>query len=112
MPFMRMDILTRSVVSQFGRRPTAIGQLADRLAHCFGVRYTRRMGTTRGHNELAGWLKRAELTGAQLAQLSGLAPMQIYHILSGRRRASLEVAVRIDEATRGAVPCRLWLEPA
>lgn len=52
------------------------------------------------------------MTGAQLAQLSGLAPMQLYHILRGRRRASLEVAVRLQDATRGAVKVRSWIEAA
>ena len=65
---------------------------------------------TEGHRHLKAFLRRSELTGAQLAQLSGLQPMQLYHILHGRRRASLEVAVRLADATRGAVPVRSWIE--
>lgn len=67
------------------------------------------MACTNGTRRLCKFLRDADLTGAQLAQMSGLEPMQIYHLTNGRRRASLLVAVRLEKATRGAVPAESWL---
>ena len=80
--------------------------LTDVLRPC----YTDGMARTKGSRRLCEFLRRAELTGAQLAQMSGLEPMQIYHLTNGRRRASLLVAVRLEKATRGAVPAESWLQ--
>ena len=52
------------------------------------------------------------ITGSKLAQLAGLSSMQVAHLLKGRRRASLAVAVALELATRGAVKPRAWMESA
>lgn len=44
------------------------------------------------------------LTG--LAQAVGLSPSQLHDIKSGRRRAPLAVALKIEDATLGAVSVR------
>ena len=67
-------------------------------------------GMTNGHQRLRDFLRRSELNTSQLARLAQLTPMQLYHLLSERRRASLDVAVRLEDATRGAVPIRSWVE--
>lgn len=70
------------------------------------------MSATLGQQKLVDFLRDSNLTGAQLAQISDLDPMQIYHLTRGRRRASLLVAVRLREATRGAIPIESWLQVA
>lgn len=65
---------------------------------------------TMGHRRLRSFLRRSELSAAQLAKLAGLSPAQVSHLMVGRRRASLDVAVRLQRATRGAVPCESWTE--
>lgn len=67
---------------------------------------------TRGHRKLARFLKKAELSKADLAKLAGLKPMQIYHLTVGRRRASLDVAVALEKASRGAIDAKSWTQPA
>ena len=67
---------------------------------------------TRGHKTLLRFLKKSELTPSQLAQLAGISQMQISHLIQGRRRASLEVAVALEQATLGAVTARSWTETA
>lgn len=67
---------------------------------------------TNGHRRLRRFLMTSELTCVQLAQLAGVDPNQLYHLTSGRRRASLELAVRLEEATRGAVDVSSWIEAA
>jgi len=66
---------------------------------------------TRGHQEIRLYLADKGLTGPKLAELAGLTPMQVAHLLKGRRRASLEVAVALEFATKGAVRPRDWVEP-
>ena len=65
---------------------------------------------TKAHRRLRRFLRKSELTAKDLAQLSGLTPMQISHLICGRRRASLEVAVALEKVTQGAVAPRAWLE--
>jgi len=67
---------------------------------------------TRGHKQLKAFMRRSELRGFELARLAGLTSMQVYHLINGRRRASLEVAIRLQDATRGAVQIRSWIEAA
>lgn len=67
---------------------------------------------TNGHERLEDFLHRSELTGVQLAKLAGMTPMQVYHLIARRRRASLDVAVRLEDASCGAIPVRSWVERA
>ncbi|MCL4525208.1 MAG: helix-turn-helix domain-containing protein [Gammaproteobacteria bacterium] len=43
-------------------------------------------------------------TQATLARSLGVTPGMIYQWLSGRRRIGAETAVRIEQATQGAIP--------
>ena len=64
---------------------------------------------TQGHRRLRRFLKTSGLTPGQLCKIAGLSPPQLSHLLMGRRRASLEVAVKLQKATRRAVPCESWV---
>lgn len=48
------------------------------------------------------------LTQAQFAELVGCTPAMICRLLNGSKRPSLQLAIRIEEATRGRVPPRAW----
>ena len=67
---------------------------------------------TIGHLEMKRYLATHGMNGSTLAELAGLSSMQVAHLLKGRRRASLAVAVALELATRGAVTPRAWTQPA
>lgn len=67
---------------------------------------------TKGHLRLRAYLKRHKLTGPRLAEQAGLSPVQVCHLVVGRRGASLRVAVALERATGGAIEPRAWTEPA
>jgi hypothetical protein len=73
--------------------------------------HTCRMETA-GHIRTRRYLRQHRMTGAELAERAELAPMQIYHLLCGRRRASLGVAVALEQATGGAILPRHWVQDA
>lgn len=68
------------------------------------------MGETKGHKRLRRFLDKTELTAAQLAKLAGLSQMQVSHLICGRRKASLGVAVALERATHNAIPVGSWLK--
>lgn len=70
------------------------------------------MDMTVAHIEMKRYLETHSMNGSGLAQQAGLSSMQVAHLLKGRRRASLEVAVALELATRGAVTPRAWTQPA
>jgi plasmid maintenance system antidote protein VapI len=65
---------------------------------------------TVGHRKLRRFLKKT--TAAELAKLTGLTPMQISHLVCGRRKASLDVAVRLEKASKGKIAAKSWTLPA
>lgn len=65
---------------------------------------------TRGARLLAEFLRRAELSQFELASLAGVSPMQVSHLILGRRKPSLKTAVRLEQMTRGKVPTKAWVE--
>lgn len=44
------------------------------------------------------------------ANAAAITPVELAHFLSGRRTPNLSQAVRISDATAGAVPVRAWTE--
>lgn len=63
---------------------------------------------TRGHQRLRRFLTKSELRPYQLARLAGISQMQLSHLITERRRPSLDVAIALDEASRGAIPPQSW----
>jgi transcriptional regulator with XRE-family HTH domain len=59
--------------------------------------------------KLSLWLDAAGITRDALAKQLELARGYVDLICSGSRRPSLEVALRIEKLTRGAVPASSWL---
>jgi transcriptional regulator with XRE-family HTH domain len=59
--------------------------------------------------KLSLWLDSARMTRDALAEELKLARGYVDLICSGSRRPSLEVALRIEKLTRGAVPATSWL---
>lgn len=44
------------------------------------------------------------------AKCIGISPAYLSQILAGSRTPSLEIAIAIEDATRGAVPARSWVK--
>lgn len=78
------------------------------LALWMGYRYTARM-ETEGHRKLREYLDSGHDNAAALARKANIKPMQLSHLVNGRRRASFAVAFAIEEATGGVVKARDWL---
>jgi len=70
----------------------------------------KRPTNTIGHERLRRFLGQTQLNISELARLADCTPLQISHLLAGRRRASLDLAVRIDKATNGAVDVYSWCQ--
>jgi plasmid maintenance system antidote protein VapI len=63
-----------------------------------------------GRDLLATYLKNRNVT--RFALRAGIDPSHIRKILSGHRtRLSVDVAVRIEDQTKGFVPVRAWCTP-
>lgn len=75
------------------------------IVHTYGMK-------TKGHEQLVRYILKTKLTAAQLASRAGLHYMQVRHLVHGRRRASLDVAMALESATRGAVSAKAWTEVA
>jgi hypothetical protein len=73
---------------------------------------------SRGSNLLRSELLRLETITqargikARFAAAAGLSAVELSHLLSGRRAATLRQAVSISDITAGAVPVRSWLDVA
>lgn len=64
--------------------------------------------TTRGHILLDNYLNSEK--AAKLAEEAGLDYMQIQHLTHRRRRASLDVAFALEDASGGFIEARAWTE--
>jgi DNA-binding transcriptional regulator YdaS (Cro superfamily) len=62
------------------------------------------------NNLLSAWQKSNGVPNKALAAMVGVHASLITHINKGRRKPSAPLALRIDEATKGAVPFRSWYE--
>lgn len=76
------------------------------------TQFAKRHEPRLGNKLLVDWLRWSGLQGKELAQMCGIDPVQIYHLTAGRRKASIAVAIRLRDATRGAIPIESWVEAA
>lgn len=58
--------------------------------------------------QLSAWMKANKINQTELAPRIGVTTSMLSHILSGRKRPSLDTANRIASATEGAVPTAAW----
>lgn len=61
---------------------------------------------------LEHWLDAEGVAGSALAERIGVTPQHFSKIRRGRITVSLEIAARIEAATRGEVPAVSWLNVA
>ena len=66
---------------------------------------------THGSQLMLVWLREARMDQTEFAAKHAIHLGHFNHILHGRRGLSLDVAVKIEKATKGKVPPRSWLEP-
>ena len=59
---------------------------------------------------LSDYLKNNGISAREFAQRVGLSPAGLHGIMHKRNIPSLPVAIRIEDATGGAVPARAWLD--
>jgi len=64
-------------------------------------------GALSGRELLARWLVRGRLTQVEAADQIGVSRVQLNQYLQGARRPSLDVAIRIEDAT--GISIRTWL---
>jgi len=60
-------------------------------------------------NDLATYRKRAGLTQVQFAALLGISQGMACRLETGVARPSLDLAVKIERVTGGAVPVETWV---
>lgn len=60
------------------------------------------------HNDLAIWLRDGPLTVEQLADLLSVTIGIVYGWRRGKRQPSLDMAIRLEEISSGAVTCMSW----
>lgn len=63
---------------------------------------------TLGHRRLDSYLK--DKSAASLARAASLSEVQISHLVRRRRKASFEVAHKIEKATDGFIQAEDWLK--
>mgnify|MGYP001565474115 CR=1 FL=1 len=63
---------------------------------------------SRRRGPLAAWIKGSGLTLTQTAKLIGCSVQHVSNLIHGHNRPSLETAVAIEQATRGAVSVASW----
>lgn len=63
-------------------------------------------------NRLAAYLKRSRRTYAEFARAVDADRSQIYRCAKSLRRPGLELALRIERESGGAVPASSWAEPS
>ena len=61
---------------------------------------------------LAVYLADQKLTAGEFAKRVNADRSQIYRCASGKRGPSVELAIAIEKATKGAVPVEAWAPPA
>lgn len=59
--------------------------------------------------KLVDWFGVCDVIRTKFARELGVAPSTISDLCNGRRRPSLDLAVRIEKRTAGAVPAAEWL---
>ncbi len=59
-------------------------------------------------NPLSKYLAEHGLSHAAFAERTGADRVQIWRCATGRRGPGLSLAIRIEKATRGAVPVESW----
>jgi transcriptional regulator with XRE-family HTH domain len=77
-------------------------------AVCF---YGAMQGTapqTEGQRRLAICVNGPRGSKRKLAAVAGISDVTLSHLLSGRRRPSLDVALALEKATRGRVKVQSW----
>ncbi len=65
-----------------------------------------------GPDLVARYLKAKKMKPAHLAAAAGIARGTLSNLLSGKTGCGLAVALKIERATRGAVPVKAWGDPA
>lgn len=65
---------------------------------------------TRGCRLLKRHIKDGWVSKKAFADASHISPTMLSHILSGRRRPTLDAAFTIAEASNGVVPASMWRE--
>jgi transcriptional regulator with XRE-family HTH domain len=60
--------------------------------------------------KLKAWITDNNLTQREFAAMVGLSPTAVHQLLRGRNAPSVVAAIKIDDATGGAVPVRSWVE--
>ena len=75
------------------------------LANIRGIRYHPAMSN---HLTLSDWLTKQEISRAEFARRCEYDPSNLSKLLVGKVRPSLDVAVRIERITEGAVPVTGW----
>jgi plasmid maintenance system antidote protein VapI len=68
----------------------------------------RRRKQHRPETRLARWLESVGMTRVELAQRLEVFYGHVDKMCHGERRPSLELALRIEKLTRGAVPMSYW----
>lgn len=63
-----------------------------------------------GPTALQTYLDANKFTAHGWALANGIDPSTVNKLLNGKQGASLELAVRIEDATGGEVPARLWVK--
>lgn len=61
-----------------------------------------------GRRLLGTWLQKTRHSQAEFGRVVGLSALAMSNVLTGRTRPSLSVAIRVEEATEGAVKCSAW----
>lgn len=70
------------------------------------------MCNNKGMKELSEHLRGARISQKAFAAMIGVDPSIVSKLLNGSARPGLELAVRIEDATGGAVPARSWVSKA
>lgn len=63
-------------------------------------------------NKLGVWVDAQGWTRQRLADELGIAMGSAARLCSGERRPSLDLAVKIEALTKGAVPVTYWTDPS
>lgn len=61
--------------------------------------------------QLSTYLRKNRIRQGEFADLVGVTQGLVSRLANGTSKPGLDLAVRIDKATRGAVPVHSWVEP-
>ncbi len=59
-------------------------------------------------NILSDWIDSAGKTRSEIAHALRIGPRHLDQLCASRRRPDIDLAFRIEDLTRGAVPARFW----